>query len=336
MNLNTYFCDKHAPPEITGVPAVPVVPNRAPNMRHLALWPQDVTMVVAHSPCPDGFAAAYAAFTFNPRLKFALVNHDQLALLGDRVAGERVLFLDIAPKAAVLAGWRMEAYAILDHHKTAEADLARVPEANKVFDMTRSGCALAWQYFYPDTPMPRVFEAVEARDLWQKDRFPGCDIMIAPLADRMCFECWRYYVARPDELIGTGMKLEEERLLKVDAYVRTAVPGAITDTSNDTVLRAWLIEVPDPACISDVGHRVLALKATPDGFDVDRTHDVAILYRDDAKTGDRIFSLRSLPDGPDVGDLCAKRGGGGHRNAAGFTRKAGMYMGIQRRGPDDK
>jgi oligoribonuclease NrnB/cAMP/cGMP phosphodiesterase (DHH superfamily) len=39
----------------------------------------------------------------------------------------------------------------------------------------------------------------------------------------------------------------------------------------------------------------------------------------DREDGRRVFSLRSVSDGPDVSEIAKIYGGGGHRNAAGFT-----------------
>jgi hypothetical protein len=87
-------------------------------------------------------------------------------------------FLDFCYKRDVL--FRMVGDArhlvVLDHHKTAEADLAGfeddctendVPFPTIVFDMEKSGARLAWEHFYPSKPAPWLVGYVEDRDLWR-------------------------------------------------------------------------------------------------------------------------------------------------------------------------
>lgn len=275
---------------------------------HLALRPERVTLVVAHSPCPDGFAAALAAHAFNPKVALALVDHAKLRALGPRVAGERVLFVDIAPKAADLAAWRMAEYAILDHHVTAEADLADVPAANKLFDMNHSGLELAYAYFFGKRVPPHAFVAVAKRDLWCKDHVHKCDEITANTPDNTCPECWRAFLAMPlDELIHKGTELLRAHREKVDQYARQARRMRLRDVT------AWVVEVPEAKFISDVGH-ALASQQSAEG----RRTVIALLYRTGAD-GRVQVSLRSEDEGPDVSQIAVAFGGGGHRRAAGFT-----------------
>ncbi len=278
---------------------------------HLALQPQDVTLVVTHGPCPDGYAAALAAFGFKPSLKILHVNHDQLAELGPRVEGESVVFLDIAPKFARLQTWRMKNYAILNHHKTAEGDLKKVPEANKVFRMDLSGCVLAWHFFFPDFFVPHLYEVVQARDLWLKERVKHCDEICAALMDTTCAGCWARGTYDVAPLVAIGTELEKNRRRKVNAYVEAAELRQWRGT------RTWVIHCPDVICISDVGNQLVRRPGCE--------ADIAMIYRssEDGDRSDTLVSLRSLaPGGPDVSNICAEYGGGGHKNAAGFTLKS--------------
>ncbi len=55
---------------------------------------------------------------------------------------------------------------VLDHHKSAMDELEGLPYA--LFDVTKSGALLAWEYFNPNTPAPWVCTYVNDRDLWEK------------------------------------------------------------------------------------------------------------------------------------------------------------------------
>src|SRR5690606_18083449 len=54
---------------------------------------------------------------------------------------------------------------VLDHHITAKEDLEDLPFA--FFDMDKSGAVLAWEYFRPGVPVPKLLLHVQDRDLWK-------------------------------------------------------------------------------------------------------------------------------------------------------------------------
>jgi oligoribonuclease NrnB/cAMP/cGMP phosphodiesterase (DHH superfamily) len=56
---------------------------------------------------------------------------------------------------------------ILDHHKTAQEQLLGIQGIAALFDLTKSGAMLTWEYFYPDTSAPYTVQLVQDRDLWQ-------------------------------------------------------------------------------------------------------------------------------------------------------------------------
>ena len=107
------------------------------------------------------------------------------------VAGEHVVIVDFSYPKDVLFEMSKTAASILilDHHATAEKDLADFPppcgtweahiqEAlryerahglNRIgvqFDMDRSGAMMAWNYFHTTTA-PRLVRHVQDRDLWK-------------------------------------------------------------------------------------------------------------------------------------------------------------------------
>lgn len=319
-----FVCDKHT--TVRGgtiCSSLPPVTDPAPpaeGMRHLTLRPSEVTLVVAHYPCIDGFASAYIAQLYNPRLKFALVDHVKLAALDQMVAGEHVLFLDIAPKFDDLKRWRMASYAILDHHKSAREDLAdlpgrdNIPAANKCFDMSHSGCALAWQFFFPHRAFPEVLRAIELRDLFAKGRDPKGDVTASAFSGLTCCECWSEYVADPARAYRDGMVKEGPRLLRVAALVHAARPCTFEGR------KAWIVQCDDPACLSDTGHGILDVPVDAPDYK-ERAEGIALLYRAGAAGSNLIYvSMRSQDDtGPDLSVIAAKRlTGGGHPHAAGF------------------
>ena len=131
-------------------------------------------LVISHSPCADGFTAAWACWLAHPDWEFYPAKH------GDAppdVKGRQVYLLDFSYKRAVMEQLAEEAASVvvLDHHKTAEAELAPLLADGSItgeFDMNHSGAYLAWRYFHPSTPVPLFVLFVEDRDLgrpWSKE-----------------------------------------------------------------------------------------------------------------------------------------------------------------------
>lgn len=100
------------------------------------------------------------------------------------VIDSNILFVDFAPSdndINYLMSMGNNIY-ILDHHISAKDRLENCTFAN--FSMNKSGVGLAWEYFFPNNPMPLHLEMIQDRDLWQfkikktKDFTKGLSFMI--------------------------------------------------------------------------------------------------------------------------------------------------------------
>ena len=82
-------------------------------------------------------------------------------------SGSTVVIVDFAyPRDTMLdMAQRMAAVQVLDHHKTAQEDLAGLPFVH--LDMNKSGAVLSWEYWHPNEPLPELLRYVEDRDLWR-------------------------------------------------------------------------------------------------------------------------------------------------------------------------
>ena len=87
------------------------------------MWKADVC--IHHSPCDDGFAAAWVARRKWPEVTIKGTNYG-LPFPEVDIAGKNVLIADFSYGPGVLETLapRARSIVILDHHKTAEADLA--------------------------------------------------------------------------------------------------------------------------------------------------------------------------------------------------------------------
>ena len=276
-------------------------------------------LVIYHGNCTDGFTAAWIAAR-------ALGDVELFAgFYGTEppdCTGRDVYVLDFSYKRPVMERLCAQArrVVILDHHKTAEADLAGLDRAENVavrFDMSRSGARIAFDYFVIDyacgggpldVDLHRaewLVDYVQDRDLWRwalpDSRLISAGIEAVP---RM-LEDWDELARRsPETVRADGFVIERYRRLCIEAAAALARPMAIA------------------------GHDVLAANSSEMRFASDTAHELAAGKPFGATYWVRAdgvvqFSLRSREDGVDVSAIATVFGGGGHRHAAGFQSTTG-------------
>ncbi|WP_136443666.1 phosphohydrolase [Pacificoceanicola onchidii] len=272
---------------------------------------------IYHANCDDGFAAAYAVWKrFGDGVKFIPCQYGDEA---PDVTGKDVLMVDFSFKKDVLNEMANKAARIivLDHHKTAEAELAgflnlerfdgpleawhadRMIEGVGVhFDMEKSGCRLAWEYCFGREPMPEWMEHVEDRDLWRFNIRGTKEVCIAIRSLPRDFELWDMFTT--ERLANDGVAIRRY----VDMIVSNICDTAFIEEIDGHA-------VPVAACsydfVSETAHELLNRNPTaPFAACIVRSYDGVT------------YSLRSMDDRMDVSEIAEANGGGGHRNAAGF------------------
>lgn len=128
-------------------------------------------LVLYHGGCPDGFAAAVAAWDrFEGRGEYVAMAHKSGGVPPPDATGRNVFVLDYAfdPEPMAELAAQAKSLVLLDHHRRMAEKLANFecPCGILHFDTTKSGARLAWEFFQPDRPVPLLVRAVEDRDLW--------------------------------------------------------------------------------------------------------------------------------------------------------------------------
>lgn len=277
------------------------------------------TLCIYHGNCADGFGAAWAVRkALGDRVEFYPGIYGQAA---PDVKDRDVVLVDFSYKRVVLDDMARFAHTllVLDHHKSAAEDLAHMPAARKtwdehlgfagapgcphtgaVFDMTRSGAMIAWNYFHPFDPAPRLIRHIQDRDLWKFELEGTREIQSAIFSYPYDFGAWDELFARnPDRLREEGVGIERKHHKDVAELVKICqrpmkIAGHVVPSASLPYTYS-----------SDAGH-VMA-KGEP----------FAACYWD--TPAGRVFSLRSSDDGMDVSEIAKQYGGGGHMRAAGFT-----------------
>ena len=308
------------------------------------------TICIYHANCADGFTAAWAVrAALGENVKF------YPGVYGEEppdVTDADVLMVDFSYKRPVidLMARRAGSILILDHHKTAAADLqglplpvghgpigpapsdwgfvdvlsgydpsamadwarsCNAPAVHAIFDMERAGAQLAWDFFHPGEPRPPLVEYVADHDLWRHKLEKSKEISAWLYSHKFDFGTWT----------SLAHMLEDGRL-----FLRAIAEGEAIERKRQKDLRDLLRVLARNMVIGGVHVPVADLPhtfASDAGNIMARGAAFAATYFDRAD-GTRVFSLRSEEGmGWDVSEIARKYGGGGHKHAAGFTAPHG-------------
>ena len=289
-------------------------------------------LCIYHGACDDGFASAWIV---------------RRALGEDRVdfypgvyqkhppdiTGRNVIMVDFSYKRPVIDKMRETANSILilDHHKTAQADLADIlppissttknysiplelPRMSALFDMEKCGASLTWDFFFPDQTRPNFIHYIEDRDLWKKQLKNGDEFSIALRSYPQDFKQWDKFILEKNGvglLISEGQSIQRYYRLRVEEFKANAYYGEFEmywdKDQHVNIYEGMFANAPYFAASEVAGE--LCNDLTMFG--------ACYFHRAD---GMWQYSLRSRSNF-DVSVLAKYYGGGGHANAAGFAVK---------------
>lgn len=307
------------------------------------------TICIYHGNCADGFTAAWAVWkALGDQVEFV---PGVYGAEPPDVEGADVIMVDFSYKRPVLETMAIKARSILvlDHHKTAAADLNGFPPpvglgptgpapadygvvdvsagyypdvmadhsrlcnapsaVHVIFDMDRSGAQIAWDFFHPAVPRPALVDYVADRDLWRFDLPRSRDIAAWMFSHDYSFRTWDRLAACLD-----GPRLDDamNEGAAIERKHHKDIGELVRVTRREMVIGGHRVPVANlPYTMASDAAGQMAEDAP-----------FAACYYD--RPGARVFSLRSRGDGGlDVSTIAASYGGGGHRNAAGFQAPVG-------------
>jgi hypothetical protein len=259
--------------------------------------------------CPDGFAAALAAWLFyEGRAELLGLDHGDIKSVADLPAleGRAVYILDFAfsPEIMREIDARAAKLVMLDHHKSAAEQLTGFACRCGVvhFDMAKSGAHLAWEFFQPQRPLPELVRFVEDRDIWTW-QYPESPAFLAAL-DMEPFEFTRwaeiaaFTPAQLADFMARGHAMDE----KFSKLAADIAEGAQPITFNGQ--QGLMVNAPG------VFHSLV-------GEILSKKSGTFALIWTAGKGGVVKVGLRSQR-GYDCIPLADSMGGGGHAQACGF------------------
>jgi hypothetical protein len=294
---------------------------------------KDFDAIIYHGPCSDGTGGLWAACHYKP------IKNRYACKAGSNPQGNytglNVIFVDICPKIDYLLELVKVAnyVVVLDHHKSSEqmilnnsAQLAIIKNLHIEFDMNRSGCQMAWDYFFEDQNLPRPFfiDYMGDRDLWTW-KLPGSREINTGLWELGYIDSYDLtkltgLLEDPEEkmkyLESAGRFIEAGNKREVDIGMSNAIEAIVI--YQDKSYRVWLGGNVNPVLRSDLGNALCA-KPFKDGT----MPDFSACWQFDPKSDEWWISLRGVPTrSPDLSVLASSYGGGGHPMASGITIKS--------------
>ncbi len=232
------------------------------------------------------------------------------------VTGKNVLLCDFAYRKHHMVNMLSTANKILiiDHHKSAAADLASIDNKYKIFDINRSGAALTWLYVFPEynTPsnLPLLIQHIEDRDIW-KLQLPMNDEFVSWFYIDVPFQFEEYEKYLDDQLLKHNIETNGTIFRRLNNnYIRNAVQSSVVKLMyiNDNY---YIVSYVNSTILkSDIGNQLCIHQ---------KYIDFAVVYSIDDAKNNTMCSLRSSDNQCDVSSISFALGGGGHRNASGVT-----------------
>lgn len=326
--------------------------------------------IIYHNPCMDGWVAAWCAqqgvfgqihgMGVSPELHFYPMSYknreEQTEILINHMkesgVPEIILIVDFSLKDQALVA--LDAFAqhvlVLDHHKSAKADLLAFEVADPsmnifaargirvYFDMDQSGAGLAWRFLnhdkmsmrdWKDFHTPELIKLVEDRDLWRHENDPGYEhrerpvylhlaLSMYPTIESLFFDLSSHDAAENESLdsflekmLTEGAMLYRYESQIVDSIVRASI---LSDFCHDDGEG----EKPPYRAVVTYAPYMLASRVCHSALDKFPGCEIAINIVP-GKDGYGISFRSRKSDSVDVSEIARIYGGGGHAQAAGAS-----------------
>ena len=273
----------------------------------------DIDIVIFHADCSDGFGAAWAVYSkFGPdRVEYIPGTHankkgaEEFWL--EKVKGKNVVCYDfsfsrqLTEKIHAAAG----SFQVIDHHISAQMELDDLDYC--YFDMDKSGAVLAWESISPEIMTPTLLAYVQDRDLWRW-ALPHSKAIWNYISS--CERSFLEWDRIDHEFRSTG---GTKNMADAGAAMEAKVANISKDIADD--MEMWIVaghSVPVSNCPRALRSDVCEDLGNAGKFPFVGCYQV--------EEGTATWSLRSNHGTEDVSAIASGfPGGGGHKEAAGFT-----------------
>lgn len=296
--------------------------------------------VIYHKNCLDGFAGFFVLTQANSIKENAIVYPDipSTKFNPPNIKNKNVVIIDVAYNKNILKYIFSEAKYVLfiDHHVSIRADVLELITYftdihHVVYDSSKSGASLTWEYFFPNKKIPRFIKYIEDNDigLWvYKYTFPfitslRVNYKLEPTKENI--KKWEklYDKKEVKKLIKNGLKYieYENYLLEINSkrYSYELFPGEkVYNDNSDFFEKAGQYKV-----IVYNGTGCPSVSLLGKKFVDDYLCDFSILWTFHLDKKEYVLSFRS--NSVDVSEIAKIFGGGGHKFAASCSIPHNKY-----------
>ena len=293
-------------------------------------------LIVAHENCMDGLGAAYIMnklYTNNNQIVytyFCQYNSEDKFIdwLKNYTLTEstfkKIIFCDFSLKRDLMKQVceLTEEVEVFDHHKTAEHELEMAKKENDnlsvLFDNERSGAKICYDYAAQldrsigTAALEQIYEYIMDRDLWQwkKNYSKEFSEALRFLVKSNNIESFDKFVQEYEfsNILAIGTTLLAKQKQQVDSKVKHLLDIKIAGVDFKC------LNVTEN--ISEIGNQICL------------THNVPSLMYFITDEMELVCSLRSTDEMIDISIICKALGGGGHRNAGGFTLEVNQLVDL--------
>lgn len=283
------------------------------------MLPEDVQVVVYHDPCKDGLAAACIAHQFNPNIVLVPLNHAKKEEFSIAIAEhltKHIAFFDcVPPTVEMLCTMRSLGHVMIqDHHSGNLETFKDVQDRTGLFfDMTRSGCMLAWDFFFPGSFRPLLVDLIGKRDLGD---FNSANQKIwyalaeSGVAIDMTLEELNSWILKGDQGVDELLEKGEVIATKIREQLVALKANVQTCEIQGQEYKVCVCEISNYILVSDAAIYFQS-EVYPDV-------DFVLFYTPNPpnRVGFRL-SFRTLKPELDLAQIARSIGGNGHKAAAG-------------------
>ena len=232
----------------------------------------------------------------------------------DEVLDEEVAIVDFSFKPEVMAKLLAKTDRVIwcDHHKTAEAyDYGRELAGVRDFaEKGRAGCEVAWDFFFPNSPCPAPIRLLGDYDAWRLQEGKRTFAF---------YEGLKLYSTDPTSPIWPALFRDEPSpipcLGNLCMKICTAGRNAIQYRDNycREIMGSFGYETEiDGVSAYATNFYLFGSQGFVENW---KKYPICIAYIHDGQR----FTVSMYSETVDVGEICKRHGGGGHKGAAGFT-----------------
>lgn len=189
--------------------------------------------ILYHGNCPDGFGAALVAWlVYGDNAYYDPVYHNQGV---PEIKSKNVVMIDFCYSIEQMKeiAEKVDSLVLIDHHQGIFSVIEKIKEFSNVevfFDTAHSGSVLAWKYFNPGKPVPKMLRFIEDRDCHFNKIEDANPCLMWLDTQPYVFPLWKVFLNFPDETWGKIIEYNKPMVRKFNSMVKKAARQSVGTT----------------------------------------------------------------------------------------------------------